>query len=413
MLSLMRSARRRHAALLLSTLLGSSAALVACSSHDGVAEGPIDLKTGVPVGAVLALSGNANVYGQDQRLGLNLALASLNGGGGINGTPLRLSIEDSGSDDPGANAAMTLQINRGMLAVIGPTLSQQAFAADPIAQRRGIPVVAPSNTATGIPQIGHFISRVSAQSAVIAPLSIAKALRLNPSIRRAAVFFAQDDAYSTAETAVFQKALAAKGLKPVTVQRTNLADSDFQSQISATLALKPDLIVVSLQGVDGGNLVRQLRELGYKGTIVVGNGMNTPNIYPICQKYCDGLLIAQAYSPELATPANKAFVKAFTANQSRSGKGFMIPPQLTAQAFTALQVVGEALQRLDKRQPLRTLTVASARKALMDEILGGTYQTPLGEIRFTPEGEVIQKDFFVAQVRMNPDGRSGRFALLP
>jgi branched-chain amino acid transport system substrate-binding protein len=56
--------------------------------------------------------------------------------------------------------------------------------------------------------------------------------------------------------------------------------------------------------------------------------------------------------------------------------------------------------------------VAAARTALMDEILGGTYQTPLGEIRFTPEGEVVQKDFFVAQVRMNPGGRSGRFALL-
>ena len=126
------------------------------------------------MGAVLALTGNANVYGQDQRVGLNLALAQLNGHGGIGGTPLRLAIEDSGSDDPGANAAMTLQINRGMLAVIGPTLSQQAFAADPIAQRRGMPVVAPSNTATGIPQIGHFISRVSAQSSVIAPLSIAK-----------------------------------------------------------------------------------------------------------------------------------------------------------------------------------------------------------------------------------------------
>jgi branched-chain amino acid transport system substrate-binding protein len=49
----------------------------------------------------------------------------------------------------------------------------------------------------------------------------------------------------------------------------------------------------------------------------------------------------------------------------------------------------------------------------MDEILGGTYQTPLGEIRFTPEGEVIQKSFYVAQVRMNPGGRSGRFELLP
>jgi branched-chain amino acid transport system substrate-binding protein len=48
----------------------------------------------------------------------------------------------------------------------------------------------------------------------------------------------------------------------------------------------------------------------------------------------------------------------------------------------------------------------------MDEILAGTYQTPLGEIRFSPEGEVVQTNFFVAQVRMNPSG-GGRFALLP
>ena len=89
------------------------------------------------------------------------------------------------------------------------------------------------------------------------------------------------------------------------------------------------------EGDSGGNLVRQLRELGYRGTIVVGNGMNTPNIYPICQKYCDGLLIAQAYSPELNTPANRAFVRAFAANQARSGSGPTIPPQLTAQAYTA------------------------------------------------------------------------------
>jgi len=389
-------------------LLAAGLGLTACS--DPSANEPINLAQGVPVGAVLSLTGNANVYGQDQRTGLNLALAAINGGGGINGKPMALRLEDGGSDESAANAAFTLQINRGVLALVGPTLSQQAFSADPIAQRRGVPVVAPSNTATGIPQIGHFISRVSAQSSVIAPLSIGKALALQPSIKRAAVFFAQDDAYSTAETVIFQKALTAKGLKPVTVQRTQLNDQDFQNQITAALQQKPDLIVLSLQAVDGGNLIRQLRELGYKGMIVVGNGMNTPNIYPICQRYCDGILIAQAYSPELATPANRSFLKAFQANQ---GVAIATPPQLTAQAFTALQVVGEALKRLDAKTPLTTLTVAQARTALMAEILKGHYQTPLGDISFTPEGEVIQKQFFVAQVKMNPDGRAGRFALLP
>lgn len=379
--------------------------LASCAADPG--SKPVDVAGGVPVGAVLALTGNANVYGQDQKIGLELALQHRNGAGGINGNPLKLALEDSGSDEPGANAAFTLQINRGVLALIGPTLSQQAFSADPIAQRRGVPVVAPSNTATGIPEIGFFISRVSAQSSVIAPLAIERALKIQPGLKRAAVFYAQDDAYSTAETTIFQKALKEKGLDPVTVQRTQLNDQDFQNQISAALREKPDLIVLSLQAVDGGNLIRQLRELGYKGLIVAGNGMNTPNIYPICQKYCDGLLIAQAYSPELDTPANAAFLKAFQA-----AKGGAIPPQLTAQAYTALQVIGDALVRLDKRQPLKGATLSNARKALMEEILAGTYATPLGEIRFTPEGEVIQSQFFVAQVRMDPGGRSGRFALL-
>jgi branched-chain amino acid transport system substrate-binding protein len=298
-------------------------------------------------------------------------------------------------------------IDGGVVALIGPTLSQQAFAADPIAQRRGVPVVAPSNTALGIPELGSFISRVSASSAVIAPLSIAKALERNPAIRRAAVFYAQDDAYSTSETAIFQKALTAKGLKPVTVQRTQLNDQDFQNQITAALRQQPDLIVISAQAVDGGNLIRQLRELGYKGSIVVGNGMNTPNIYPICQQFCDGILIAQAYSPELPTPINQEFLKLY-----REARGGAIPPQLTAQAFTAYQVVAEAIERLNRRKPLAGLTVAQARRELIGEILSGRYDTPLGEISFTPGGEVVQKRFYVAQVQMQPGGRSGRFALL-
>lgn len=76
-------------------------------------------------------------------------------------------------------------------------------------------------------------------------------------------------------------------------------------------------------------------------------------------------------------------------------------------------MVAEALQRLNKRQPLAQLSLGEARKALMAELLGGQYDTPLGEISFTSDGEVVQQRFHVAQVQMQPDGRSGRFLLLP
>jgi branched-chain amino acid transport system substrate-binding protein len=371
---------------------------------------PIPPAGALTLGAVIALTGNANLYGQDQRLGIELAREWFNAPqppGAPARRALTLQVEDGGSDEATAIAGFNLLINRGVLALIGPTLSQQAFAADPIAQRRGVPVVAPSNTARGIPQIGAFISRVSAQSSVVAPLSIDEALRRDPSIRRVAVFYAQDDAYSTAETAIFQKALAARGLPPVTVQRTHLADNDFQNPITAALQQRPQLVVLSAQAVDGGNLIRQLRELGYRSQIVVGNGLNTPNIYPICQRWCDGILIAQAYSPELDTPINREFQRLH--RRRHPGQP---PSQITAQAFTAHQVLFEAVQRLQRRGGFEGLNLRQARKALMEELLAGSYATPLGPIRFEPDGELVQEHFYVAEVQMEPGGRRGRFTLV-
>jgi len=399
----------RAASLLLSaSLLASS--LVACgnSARDDRAGGTGPL----PIGAAIALTGNASVIGQDQRIGLELARDHFQGNFQGKGPALELTIEDGGSDEGTATNAFRSLISADVVALIGPSLSQQAFAVDPIADRAGIPVIGPSNTATGIPEIGPFVSRVSAPVAQVAPLSIAAALRLNPKIRSAAVFYAQDDAYSTSESKIFQQALIDRNLKPVAVIRTSVSDTDFQSQITETLRRNPDLIVISGLPSDGGNLVRQLRELGFKGTLVAGNGMNSPNIYSICQRFCDGLLIAQAYSPESTTPINRAFVAAYT-----KARGGAVPPQFSAQAFTAYQVIAETLSSLQVSLPagatLAALPRAELRRRLNTALLQGRFQTPLGEIRFTPEGEVIQKQFYVAQVRMNPDGRSGRFQLLP
>jgi branched-chain amino acid transport system substrate-binding protein len=398
-------ARRRGSARLATAVAGALALLAFLGRSSDPAAQLLSSTAPLKLGAALALTGNANLYGQDQRMGISLARQWFQ----PKPHPRRVDfqLEDGASDEASAIAAFNLLIRRGVVALIGPTLSQQAFAADPIAQRQGVPVVAASNTASGIPQIGSFISRVSAQSSVIAPLSIEEALRREPDTKRVAVFFAQDDAYSTAETAIFQKALVARRLKPVSVQRTQLADNDFQNPITAALQQKPQLIVISAQAVDGGNLIRQLRELGYRGQIVVGNGLNTPNIYPICQRWCDGVLIAQAYSPELNTAINRTFRRLFAeANQGR------IPGQIAAQAWSAYQVLFEAIQRLQARGGFEDVTLGEARQRLMAELLAGQYDTPLGPIHFKPDGEVVQERFYVAEVRMDGNGRSGRFTLV-
>ncbi len=361
----------------------------------------------IPIGIALAQTSNTALIGQEQITGAKIAEKFFNDQGGVNGTPIKLVFQDAGGDEQSAiNAFNTLITQDKVVGIIGPSASQQAFATGPIAERAKIPVVAASNTANGIPQIGEYISRVSASTAVVAPNALKQALKLNPNLKKVAVFYAQNDAFSKSETEVFQQAIKKQNLELLTVQKFQTTDTDFQTQATNAINLKPDLMIISGWTADGGNLVKQLRELGYTGLIIGGNGLNTSNIFPICQKLCDGVIIAQAYSPALDNAINKAFREAYIAQNKKD------PPQFSAQTFAAIQVFVEALTALDNKTKLSTLSLEQLRTQLNAQILAGTYETPLGKIAFDPEGEVKQDQFFVAQIIMDQTGKNGQFAFL-
>jgi branched-chain amino acid transport system substrate-binding protein len=377
--------------------------LIGCGSNKST----LSTISTIPIGIALAQTSNVALLGQEEVAGAKIAEKYFNDRGGINGTPIKLVFQDTGGDETGAiNAFQTLINQNKVVGIVGPTLSQQAFSADPIADRTHVPVIGPSNTAKGIPEIGDFVARVSAPVSTVAPNSIKQALKQNPQIKKVAVFFAQNDAFSKSETEIFQKTVKDQGLELVTVQKFQTSDTDFQSQATNAINLKPDLIVISGLAVDGGNLVRQLRELGYKGIIVGGNGLNTSNIFPVCKAVCDGVLIAQAYSPETPGEINRVFRQAYREQYKKE------PPQFSAQTFTAVQVYVEALQTLDKKTPVNKLPLPQLRVELNRQLLIGKYNTPLGDIAFTPIGEVIQKDFYVAQIKMDKEGTQGKFSFI-
>ncbi len=363
--------------------------------------------TPIPIGVALAQTSNLALLGQESVAGAKIAERYFNKRGGINGTPIKLIFQDAGGDEASAIYAFQRLIAKDqVVGIVGPSSSQQAFGADPIADRAKVPVIGPTNTAKGVPEIGPFIARVAAPVTVLAPNSLKAALKINPAIQRVAVFYAQNDAFSQSETGIFQDALKKQRLNIVTIQKFQTTDTDFQTQATAAINLKPDLVVISSLAADGANLVRQLRELGYKGLIVSGNGLNTPNIFPVCKALCDGVLIAQAYSPDHANAINKAFREAYRSQFKKD------PPQFSAQGFTAVQVFVEALQALDRKTKLHQQALTDLRGALNQQILSGKYDTPLGELAFTPDGEVVQKQFYVAQIQMDASGTSGRFAIL-
>ncbi|MEH2141943.1 ABC transporter substrate-binding protein [Nostoc sp.] len=361
----------------------------------------------IPIGIAFAQTSNVALLGQEGTDGVKIAQKYFNDKGGINGRPIKLVYQDTGGDEVGAiNAFQTLISKDKVVGIVGPTLSQQAFSADPVAERNQVPVIGASNTAKGIPEIGDYVTRVSSSVAVVAPYSVKAALKQNPNLKRVAVFYAQNDAFNKSETEICQKTVRNLGLDLVTVQKFQTTDTDFQAQASGAINLKPDLAIISGLAVDGGNLVKQLRELGYKGIIVGGNGFNTSHIFSVCRALCDGVIVAQAYSPVYASEINTAFRKAYLEQYHRE------PPQVSAQAFAALQVYVEAFQSLDKKTNINKLTLPQLRTELNKELLRGKYQTPLGEIAFTPVGDVIQKEFYVAQLKMEPNGINGKFSFL-
>lgn len=376
--------------------------LLAGQAHAEATRSPI------PLGIAVAQTSNVALFGQEQVIGARLAEKYLNAKG-VNGTPIRLVLQDTGGDEAGTINAFQILINQEkVVGIVGPTLSQQAFSADPIANRHKVPVLGPSNTAKGIPQIGEYIGRVSAPVAKVAPNAVNQALKQNPRIKRVAVLYAQNDAYSSSETGTFQEAVKARGLTLATVQKFMTTDTDFTTQATAVLGANVDLVIVSGLAADGGNLVKQLRQLGYKGIVVGGNGFNTANVFPVCGKYCDGILVAQAYSPQANNPVNKAFVAEYRQKYRKD------PPQFTAQAFTAVQVFVEALRKVEAqtRKKITQLDLAQVRDRLNKAIRTGSYVTPLGEISLDKEGEINQKTFYVSRIKMAPDGKNGRFEIV-
>jgi len=384
--------------------------VVACSQNNQPAANTNTANTsaaGIPIGIAVAQTSNVALLGQEQVIGAKIAEQFFNQKGGIDGTPIKLIFQDTAGDEQGAiNAFNTLITQNKVVGIVGPTLSQQAFGADPIAERAKVPVVGPSNTAKGIPQIGEYIARVSAPVAVVAPNAVKQALKINPQIKKVAVFFAQNDAFSKSETETFQKTVKDQKLELLTVQKFQTTDTDFQTQATNAINLKPDLVIISGLAADGGNLIKQLRQLGYKGLIIGGNGLNTSNVFTVCQAQCNDVLIAQAYSPELTSEINKAFRDAYKAQNKKE------PPQFSAQAFTGVQVFVDALKALDSKTKINTLPLDQLRTQLNKQILTGQYDTPLGAIAFDPEGEVKQSQFYVAQIKMESDGKNGKFGFL-
>src|SRR5579872_4929296 len=122
------------------------------------------------VGAVLSLTGGAHMLGSAQRSGIKLAQDEINASHMLGNMRLDVIVDDDQSERDQAAAVFQRFIeDNHVVALLGPTLSDTALSVDPLAQQAGVPLLAISNSSSGLTEMGDFIFRGSLSESQLTP----------------------------------------------------------------------------------------------------------------------------------------------------------------------------------------------------------------------------------------------------
>ncbi|NEK86663.1 ABC transporter substrate-binding protein [Blastococcus saxobsidens] len=288
----------------------------------------------VPIGAVLSLTGAAASYGESQQRGLELAAAEL---AETDGVTYDLTIEDDQTDPRQAITLFDEFVNDGASLIIGPTLSNAAVQADPIAQDAGVPVLGISNTAAGVTEIGDYVFRDSLTEQAVIPQTIAKATE-EFGLQDVVVMYSNDDAFTESGYEAFAAALEDEGVEVSETITFSKSDTDFRALLTQAQESDPDAIVVSALIEAAVPLVTQARELGIDVPIIGGNGFNNPRLMADAGEAAEGVVVGAAWNSSSDNPENQAFLEAYEAEYDAQ------PDQFAAQAYTGLKLVDQAVR---------------------------------------------------------------------
>jgi branched-chain amino acid transport system substrate-binding protein len=291
----------------------------------------------VPVGAIEILSGPNAAYGVAIKAGLELALDAINKAL-PEGKKIALTVEDSaGNKDQAINAARKLIGRDKVVAIIGPTLSNEMFAVGPVANERKVPIMGTSTTATGITDIGPYVWRTSLPESDVIPVTLKFAQARG--VKTIALMFANDDAFSKSGYDVMKAAALKAGLKIVAEESFGSKDTDFSAQLTKIKELKPDAIGISALVEPVSGVLLQARQLGIgKETLFIGgNGSNSPKLGDIAGAAADGLVVGSPWFIAKPDAVNVKFVADFKAKYGKD------PDQFAAQAYDAMFIMAKAI----------------------------------------------------------------------
>lgn len=291
----------------------------------------------VKFGAVLPLTGEAAIYGEPIRKGVDLAFEQLQARTDYT-YELTLEIVDTESDPEKAKQLLDQMYDSGALAVIGGVTTAEALEMVPIADENNQVLISPSASTPQLTGISKYFYRVFPSDAREgATMGMFANQKID--LERGVVILAKEDLYAKGIQEVFQSEFEQFGGEVLDLIEFPSVPGDLSGLVERVMTINPDAVYLAAYASDVANMISGLRELGYDGAIFTTSAFASPEIIAQVGDAANGVYLTQAsFDVDSETPQVQAFVEAFRAKYGTD------PDLYSAHGYDTMMVLAQALE---------------------------------------------------------------------
>ena len=318
----------------------------------------------IPIGFYGSLTGTTATFGQSGQNGAVLAVEEANTAGGLLGKKLSLISEDDRAEPAEAASAVTKLISQDhVVALIGEAASSRTLAAAPIAQAARVPMITPTSTNPKVTEVGNYVFRACFTDDFQGRI-LARFARENLRAATAAILLDVKNDYSIGLADAFRREFTSLGGRIVAEQRYAEGDGDFSPQLTQIRPTGPDVLFVPGYYGEAGLIARQKKTLGVGGTLLGGDGWDSPRLVEIGGEAIDGAYFGNHYSSDDPDPDVARFVSAY------KGRFGLVPDSIAALSYDSARLLFDAMRRAGSTDGPRVAAQLSSTRSFRG--VGGT-----------------------------------------
>ncbi len=292
----------------------------------------------IEVGVASAQTGDGAEWGQGELNAVKMYIDDVNAHGGVDGTPIRLSIEDTRSTGVGTVNAITKLISIEQVpAIIGPTWADSFQGGNPIAENAKTVLISPSAALETVPNKEKFTYLFSTWWPQAPEIKELRNFMLAQRVKTFAIIN-DHDSFDTKFADDFEASAVEGGMKMVDREQVPIDQTDFRTEIVKIKDLHPDALFIEIENVSEiGPFMKQAKELGLSSRIFGSPSVQNADALSKFGDVMEGLTYVFARTP--TSTAYDNFVKGYEAKYGELPSG---PSDLNA--YNAVAALVAALR---------------------------------------------------------------------